>query len=374
MNKMKVALIIICLGLIVSVLISRFSAAHEQKPKEDDFLSFLTKHPAQSSIAFIHNERTFEHNSFEAFPLASAVKMIIAIEYATQVSKGMINPNEKVALKTLNAYYIGLDGDAHYQWQNSLKEENKVRGNRVTMEEIAKGMIQFSSNANAEYLIERLGLPEINEQLNRLHLNDHTPVYSFGGSPFIPYEVMKGNITKKNKEEAKKKVHKLSQKEWNEYALTVHQKLKEDVNGEYKQKVNIKNWYDRDFDRMFSDRFTTGTTHDYVQLMNRLNNRELSPKVHQYLDPLLEWPMKSPQIQQDFQRFGAKGGSTAYVLTDALYATSKDGEKTAIAIFLKDLTPSQQEKLQKSIEAFEYRLLTDAAYQTHVEKQLSGEK
>ncbi|MEW4282711.1 serine hydrolase [Priestia koreensis] len=373
MRKMKIALIIICLGLVVSVLISRFSAAHE-KPKEDAFLTFLTKHPAQSSISFIHNERTFEHNSFEPFPLASAVKTIIAIEYATQVSKGMIDPNEKVALKTLNAYYIGLDGDAHYQWQNSLKEEKKVRDNRVTIEEIAKGMIQFSSNANAEYLIERLGLPEINAQLNRLNLNNHTPINAFGGSPFIPYEVMKGNITKKNKEEAKKKVHKLSQREWNEYALTVHQKLKEDVNGEYKQKVNIESWYDRDFDRMFTDRFTTGTTHDYVQLMNRLNNRELSLKVHQYLDPLLEWPMKLPQIQQDFQRFGAKGGSTAYVLTDALYATSKDGEKTAVAIFLQDLTPSQQEKLQQSIEAFEYRLLTDAAYQTEVEKQLSGEK
>ena len=49
------------------------------------------------------------------------------------------------------------------------------------MEEIVKGMIKFSSNANAEYLIARLGKENIESCIKNQGLS-HTPVYPFVSS------------------------------------------------------------------------------------------------------------------------------------------------------------------------------------------------
>jgi D-alanyl-D-alanine carboxypeptidase len=39
-------------------------------------------------------------------PLASTVKIIIAIEYAEQAAQGQINPDEKISLSELNCHII----------------------------------------------------------------------------------------------------------------------------------------------------------------------------------------------------------------------------------------------------------------------------
>ena len=58
-------------------------------------------------------------NEDKLMPLASTVKIIVAIEFAKQAAHNVFSKNEKIALSELAKYYIpNTDGDAHPQWIN----------------------------------------------------------------------------------------------------------------------------------------------------------------------------------------------------------------------------------------------------------------
>src|SRR5690625_3211974 len=72
----------------------------------------------ESSITCNENGTTMmEVDSGELMPLASTVKIVVAIEYAFQVEEGKLNPNELIDLSELEIYYVpNLDGGAHPAW------------------------------------------------------------------------------------------------------------------------------------------------------------------------------------------------------------------------------------------------------------------
>lgn len=61
----------------------------------------------------------------------------------------------------------------------------------MTLEEVAKGMIRFSSNANAGYLQDKLGLERIHGTIAELGLPHHEPLFPLDGELLAPYELMK---------------------------------------------------------------------------------------------------------------------------------------------------------------------------------------
>lgn len=90
-------------------------------------------------------------NEDELFPLASAYKTVILAEMARQLDAGLIDLSTEVALDDVNAYWlVGTDGGAHQAWLDSLGDDAET----VTLEEIAYGMIRFSSNAAPDYLLD----------------------------------------------------------------------------------------------------------------------------------------------------------------------------------------------------------------------------
>ncbi|MCC3377724.1 D-alanyl-D-alanine carboxypeptidase, partial [Cohnella sp. REN36] len=104
--------------------------------------------------------------------------------------------------------------------------------------------------------------------------------------------------------------------------------------GTYKNGSGIERWYDGDIDKMNSERFPSATAKEYAELMQKINSRTyFSKEVQTYLHPLLEGIMENPANKQWLQHAGKKGGSTAYILTDAMYATTKEGTRTELAVF-----------------------------------------
>ena len=100
-------------------------------------------------------------------PLASTVKIILAIEYAIQSSQNKIDPHEKIGIEELAKFYIpNTDGGAHPKWLKSL--DGKQHEGRVALKEVVKGMIRYSSNANTEWLGGKLGLKNINNRMDSL--------------------------------------------------------------------------------------------------------------------------------------------------------------------------------------------------------------
>ncbi len=60
----------------------------------------------------------------------------------------------------------------------------------ATLLDVAKGMMQFSSNACTDYLIDRLGLEKINDQMKQVGLTEHGELM-----PLTPEDVHKKTFT-----------------------------------------------------------------------------------------------------------------------------------------------------------------------------------
>ncbi|MDX8364731.1 serine hydrolase [Cytobacillus sp. IB215665] len=211
-------------------------------PSTDYVLKFLDENKEKSSLYLIQNGQVIgDIRSGQSMPLASTVKTIIAIEYAEQAAEGLVKTNETVQISELEKFYVpNTDGGAHNAWLEHMKEQDLMQNDTVSLKEIVKGMIQFSSNANTEFLMMKLGLYQINDRLKKLGLDNHGEIYPFVSSLYIPYEVMVNNYggitSKKELQQVKETLKELPSVEWKEIANQIHSKLKSNDASIYKQK------------------------------------------------------------------------------------------------------------------------------------------
>ncbi|WP_379883099.1 serine hydrolase [Laceyella putida] len=173
-----------------------------------------------------NNQTIIEYQPEQPMPLASVVKVIVAIEYALQVEAQRIDPTEWVSLDELEKYYIPhTDGESHPEWLAQMERSNKISGQRVELQEVARGMILFSSNANTEFLMERLGLDRINHTLAELPFSKHQEIYPYSSAILIPtYLRMKEDLSKR---QLTTRITNMSHEEYKELAIFIHQQLKE---------------------------------------------------------------------------------------------------------------------------------------------------
>jgi len=131
-------------------------------------LNFLKEHPNKMAIKLVRNDAVLaSRNPNKIMPLASTVKILVTIEYAEQAANKLIDPDQAISLDELDKFYIPkTDGGAHPSWLKSVKD--KIHNNTISIREIAKGMIAYSSNANTEWLCKKLGLENINNRKDSL--------------------------------------------------------------------------------------------------------------------------------------------------------------------------------------------------------------
>lgn len=333
----------------------------------EDFLNYLLKNPKQSSLCMlVNNQPVLDYHSDRVMPLASTVKIIIAIEYAKQVANGKIKSDQLVSLEELEKFYFkDTDGQAHPKWLKEIGEKNLICEGKVTLEEVAKGMIKYSSNANTEYLYSLLGADSINNTLDELHLPSHTRVYPITSKAIIPTYVREKESFK-DKAKWKKRMREMTQEEYEGYAVEIQQQLCKDVNHQFRDcyfKNEGTSFY---FQKIMSDRLPAASAKDYAILMSKINRRILLTKRgHEILSRVLE--VDSPFHKQ----IGFKGGSTLYILAFALYVIKEDGEHIEIALFLKEDAPLEKWMNRERLE-FIKKLIKEPEYREKV-AQILGE-
>lgn len=373
---MKRLIIWMIAGSVVILLFIGFGIWFFQKEmKEDDpeYVLHLIKEKVSSkhiAVSINHNGKKLANiNEDESLPLASTMKIIVAIEYARQAAEGKIDPDQQVSLKELETYYFPkTDGGAHEAWIKQLKEENNEDISKVKISDIADGMIAFSSNANTDYLMQLLGLDRINQLLEELDLSSHEPLYPISGAMFVPVQLMEEEGL--SKKEALKALKNMSLDDYRERAVNIEKEWQTAPPTE-QMKKQLNSTLDMKFQKIWSDRLPRSTTKEYVSLMEKLNSKKYFPeKVHHYLDPVLEQLMKNPYNKEWLKHAGEKGGSTAFVLTVAMYAEDKEGNRTEIAFFADDLSQWEQLKLQQKMNSFQLKLLTDPSFR----KRISNER
>lgn len=260
----------------------------------------------------------------------------------------------------------------HPEWIRSLQQEKggEEPADSVSLLDIARGMISHSSNANTEYLMMRLGLDNVNRVPERLGMTNHEKLFPIVSVLYIPYELLqeyKDLPEEQRLAKAKEAMSHMSDEERLNRMLVIHRKLKDDRSGTYRQATENFEWHDEELDQMFSVLLTKGTTGEYADLMNKINNRKtFSPEEQSILDRILD------ERRPGYTYRGSKGGSTAYVLTFAEYVTFPSNEKIAYALFFGNLTPKEQKKLQSCLIYFTTDLMTSEKFLKKVYETFNG--
>ncbi len=335
------------------------------QPAADSLLNFIKQNKSRSSIFLKENDTVLARlNEDKVMPLASTVKIIVAIEFAKQAAHNVFNENKTIALSELNKYYIpNTDGDAHPNWISYEKEKGNIANDSVKLIDVAKGMIQFSSNANTEYLMDMLGFDNVENNLRLLGLKKHTPIYPLVSALFL-YQ------NPKNLPEDKilKEIKRLSNEQYARACILIHNELKHDST--YKEKFRPQDLTLR-MQKEWSDRLPASTTKEYVQLCTILNNRRyFDEKTYSVLSTVLETIMENPANQAWLSHAGMKGGSTIFVLTKALYATLKSGTEIEMAYFFNNLSGAENHTLQGWMNDFELKVLTDNNFRKNISTDL----
>lgn len=357
--------IMIVLGIVMGMLIL-FGAIgiNYFKPNANLVLNFIKENPNRAAIKLVRNDALIaERNPDKLMPLASTVKIILAIEYALQSSQGKINPQEEISIDELAKFYIpDTDGGAHPNWLRSVK--NKITNNRISISEVAKGMIRYSSNANTEWLGNRLGLENINDRINSLGVKNHTKFYNIVSALFIGKE----KFQKLKGEELERKLKTLSFEDYIEATNQIHKKLLTDAS--YKKDLGD---FGMNIQRIWSNNLPSSTVKDYVDIIKKINSKTYFDSTTQkYLDEVMEGLMENPANRKWLKHAGTKGGSTEFVLTKATYATDKKGNTTELAYFFNDLESIENIRLQGSMNEFELKILTDKEFRDKIERELKN--
>ena len=343
-----------------------FSGAEANAQKADSLLNFIVTHKDKSSLYLVKNDTVIAKlNEHKKMPLASTVKILVAIEFAKQVGAAVLNESSMVALKELDKYYIPLtDVGAHEKWLTSEKKLGDIKNDSVSLLNVARGMIQFSSNANTEYLMDILGIDNVKNNLQLMGITEHTPVQYLVASLFM-YQ----NPKKKTEKSILKGIKNLNEQQYARYIFDMHKALAYDT--VLKQKFNPAD-LTLAMQKLWSDRLTASNTYSYAQIGSILNNRKLfGTQMYDCLKKVLETVMENPGNQTWLSHAGMKGGSTMWVLTKMLYATTlPDNAKIEMAYFFNDLDPAENAKLQKWMNDFEYQVLTNPVFREKIRTAL----
>ncbi len=340
-------------GIVVGVVVLAFAglatyAYFKYFNVEGDYVAnFIVQNPGKSALYWVRNDTTVvAHNPDQKMPLASTVKIIIAIEFSQQVSSGKIRPDAPVPLSEISRFYIAdTDGGAHPAWLKHLQENKLAQNGQVPLLEVARGMIRFSSNANTEYLMWRLGLPAINANLSALGLSRHDSLYPFISALYVCSE-----------ENSAKGLQLMGMKLYKEKAGQYFEALKVDTT--IKEQFTFAH-LSAPVQRVWSDRLPGSTAREYNGLMKKIQSRTyFDPTTQQTLESIMEWPMEAfDSNRQKYQHLGAKGGSTAFVLTYALYATDTAGNQTRLVFFFNDLNSVENTLLQAQLTDFQQKVI-----------------
>jgi len=322
-----------------------------QEVGELQVMTFMRENSDRVSLVLVHNgEVLADQQPNQVLPLASTVKFALALDVARMSAEGLLDLNEQVPLAQLALFHLpGTDGGAHPAWIQSLPQGSQTL--TASLLEVARGMTMYSSNANTEYIIRRLGRNRLETLGERFGVNPHTMVYPLVGTMWI-HKSLPGPV-----KDYPSQLRALSDVEYRNLAWAWSDSMAADVSGSLRERFRLVGLAAQ---RVLSDRLPASSAKAYAGLAGSVNRREnFSEAEQQTSAKLLEFMMESPGNQQNFRHAGMKGGSTGFLLTNCLYATDHDGQQIELVYFLRDLQPLEAAALRTGMNAFELAVVTD---------------
>ena len=353
MNNLYKTLLRGCLVLVLQVPVVVVFC----QTNADSMLQFITNNKTRASLYVIKNDTLVAKlNETILMPLASTVKLLIAVEFAKQVGSYIINEDSVIALSELDKYYLpNTDGGAHAEWLAYEKNIGHLKKDSIRLIDVAKGMMMYSSNANTEYLLDLTGMDNVKSNVQLFGLDNHTAIF-----PIVSSLMLYQNPRKLKEKNIINGIKAMPEEAYCKTIFQIHNALKYDTT--LKKKFKLADLTAK-MQQLWSDRLTASTTKNYVQLCNILNNRRyLNSNSYGVIAEVIEYIMEDKANQKIYKQFGIKNGSTAFVLTEAFYATMLNGEKIEAAYFFNNLTQAENLLLQGWLNDFRIGLTQNEAF------------
>lgn len=342
------------------------SQSFGQRSPGDSLLNFINTNKPRTAFYLLRNDDPLAAlNQNKPMQLAQISNILVAIEFAQQATNGAFDENSYVPIKDIQKYYMPvIDSAAQTNWLQDEDDQQNIRNDSISLIEVARGMAIYNSNANAEYLIDMLGLDNVANNIKLFNLKHHTFMYPLPASLFIyqnPKNLPQDDIVKKVKD--------LSDKQYNTAIVSDHESLKNDTS--FKAKFKLKDFNSK-MQQAWNSRLTTCTAADYINVCNALNNRKNFTSItYQILSEILESYMENPDMQKVFKRVGMIAGSTPFIYNKILYSTTLDNKKIVMAYFFNDLTPDESSDIDRWSDDFDYKMLTNNKFRLKVAYVLS---
>lgn len=306
--------------MIVFVIAGIAVNKHNMKKDKYDLLNYVKTHQDKLSITINENgHETLTIHSDERFPLASTLKILIAFNFIKKATTYEISITDKVEMHELETFYIpNTDGGAHVNWKKSMNYPKEV-----SLLDVAKGMMQFSSNACTDFLINKIGVEVINASIEDLQLN-HDKISYVTPSVLIP-----GYLSNKRKI-AIAKLKTMDKESYQALSQTLFKQMKANETTYLQEKVS--HMLNQHMQLLITNKMPSSTTKQYANLMYKLGKQLLTDKEKELFNDIF--------IGEKFKNTGDdylwyKGGSTMFVLTSALFKESKDST-ISVSVFIKD--------------------------------------
>ncbi len=345
----------------------------------EDFLEYILMHQEDVSLVAYevgNYDKGVFLNADRKRPLASTIKILILIEYAHQVDRGILSPEDLVNLADIDIYYLpNTDGNAH---PNALKEfQTKgyiTADQKIKLQHVATAMIRYSDNAASDYLIQRLGRDNLNNLPEILQIeNQDVPL------PFIGQFLSWGNTDRgKNTIERLQRYQEMQPADYADevYQLTIKWRDNQEFRRNTIKQIKSTKWLSfKEQQAMAQALNCGGTASCYALLMEKIyNSAILSQSTVQIVRKYLEWTMELAGNQQEIEVFGTKGGSLPGIVTEASYLKPKKAKNARVFALLIENIPGAVwlEIMQNYIQQdFEYQLLGDERFFNLVRQRLS---
>lgn len=221
-----------------------------------------------------NDDVVLDWNGDQKTPLASTVKLMVLFHFVKSVSSGGIKLDEKVALSDIERFYIDrTDGGAHTYWLevNGFSEH-------ATLLDVARGMMQVSSNACTDYLIDRLDLEKINDRMKQAGLTEHDELM-----PVTP-KLLWSSYVSDHRRNVLKQMSGVSHEQYKSLMDKIFNIMKNDPEHKkaLEEKMMKKNLLSLRIQSLLTQKMTRSTTNEYAHFMKRLQD-ELLTKVEKNL-------------------------------------------------------------------------------------------
>ena len=310
------------------------------------------------------------HNAAQPMPLASSMKIVVLAAYARAVAAGTLRADEQVTLAEWESFYVLLDGGAHAASLKALNIPADAYGRaknpqqKVTLDTLARFMIETSDNAATDALLFRLGKKAVPDTIRALGLKGQGDIGPLAGM-FTAWDRDGAAYLKLSPAEQRARDWEWAQKVRTTPALR-------DPATILKRAHQASATLGR---RLANGTPPLGTPADYSALLGRvLSGEGFSAAELAVLRRHLGWPMRvNPKNADVFNAIYAKGGSLgAGVLTNNFALESKNGNRFVYSIFFRNLPTNAYGKVSSQLDNFILTTLTDPAAQKRLLEALNS--